>query len=63
LLIAIYAVTSIYMYVEDVDASYRQALSAGATSILEPTDQPYGDRNAWVIDEFGHIWYLSTRLG
>jgi PhnB protein len=55
--------TSIYMYVEDVDASYRKALSAGATSILEPTDQPYGDRNAWVIDEFGHIWYLSTRLG
>ena len=55
--------TSIYMYVPDVDAAYRQALNAGATSILEPTDQPYGDRNAWVTDEFGHTWYLSTWLG
>lgn len=55
--------SAIYMYVEDVDASYRQALSAGATSALEPTDQPYGDRSAWVNDEFGNIWYLSTSRG
>ena len=55
--------SAIYMYVEDVDAVYRQALSAGATSALEPTDQPYGDRNAWVNDEFGNVWYLSTWLG
>jgi PhnB protein len=52
--------SAIYMYVEDVDATYKQALSAGATSALEPTDQPYGDRNAWVNDEFGNVWYLST---
>ena len=55
--------SAIYMYVEDVDATYRQALSAGATSALEPTDQPYGDRNAWVNDEFGNVWYLSTSQG
>ena len=55
--------SAIYMYVEDVDATYRQALSAGATSALEPTNQPYGDRNAWVNDEFGNVWYLSTWLG
>jgi PhnB protein len=55
--------SAIYLYVEDVDATYRQALSAGATSALEPTDQPYGDRTAWVNDEFGNIWYLSTWLG
>ena len=52
--------SAIYMYVEDVDAVYRQALSAGATSALEPADQPYGDRTASVNDEFGNIWYLST---
>lgn len=52
--------SAIYMYVEDVDATYRQALSAGATSALEPTDQPYGDRSAWVNDEFGNVWYLSS---
>lgn len=55
--------SAIYMYVEDVDAAYRQALSAGATSVLEPTNQPYGDRNAWVNDEFGNVWYLSTWQG
>ncbi len=55
--------SAIYMYVEDVDAAYQQALSAGATSALEPTDQPYGDRSAWVNDEFGNVWYLSTLIG
>ncbi len=51
--------SAIYMFVEDVDAAYRQALRAGATSALEPTDQPYGERMAWVNDEFGNVWYLS----
>lgn len=55
--------SAIYLYVEDVDAAYRQALSAGATSALEPTDQPYGERSAWVNDEFGNVWYLSTWQG
>jgi len=55
--------SAIYLYVEDVDATYKQALSAGATSALEPTDQPYGDRSAWVNDEFGNVWYLSSWLG
>lgn len=55
--------SAIYMFVEDVDATYRQALNAGATSALEPTDQPYGGRSAWVNDEFGNVWYLSTLHG
>jgi PhnB protein len=55
--------SAIYLFVEDVDATYQQALSAGATSALEPTDQPYGERSAWVNDEFGNVWYLSSWLG
>ena len=55
--------SAIYMYVADVDAAYEQALRAGATSALEPTDQPYGDRSAWVNDEFGNVWYLSSWQG
>ncbi len=55
--------SSIYMYVEDVDATYRQALNAGATSISAPADQPYGDRTASINDEFGNVWQLATRLG
>lgn len=55
--------SAIYMFVDDVDAAYQRALSAGATSALEPTDQPYGERSAWVNDEFGNIWYLSRLIG
>jgi PhnB protein len=55
--------SAIYMYVEDVDAAYKQALSAGATSAKEPSNEPYGDRSAWVNDEFGNVWYISTWLG
>ena len=54
--------TAIYMYVEDVDALYERALKAGAVSVLPPTDQPYGDRNAWVKDPFDNIWYLATTI-
>lgn len=53
---------AIYMYVEDCDALYEQALRAGATSEMPPTDQPYGDRNAWVRDPFGNKWYLATPI-
>ncbi len=51
---------AIYLYVRDVDATYQRALDAGATSMLAPTDQPYGDRNAWVQDPQGHTWYIAT---
>jgi uncharacterized glyoxalase superfamily protein PhnB len=51
---------ALYTYVENVDAAYDRAIKAGATSLLPPTDQPYGDRNAWVKDAWGNIWYLAT---
>jgi PhnB protein len=51
-----------YLYVPDCDAAYRRALAAGATSLHEPTDQPYGDRNSAVTDAFGNTWYLATRV-
>jgi len=51
-----------YLYVPNMENVYRQALAAGATSIQEPTDQPYGDRNAAVKDEFGNKWYVATHV-
>ena len=52
-----------YLYVPDVDATYRRALEAGAVSMKEPSDQSYGDRTAGVKDIFGNQWYLATYLG
>jgi uncharacterized glyoxalase superfamily protein PhnB len=51
-----------YLYVPDCDAVYRRALAAGAKSLHEPTDQPYGDRNAAVTDVFGNTWYVATHI-
>jgi len=51
-----------YLYVPDVDAVYRTALAAGAKSIQEPADQPYGDRSAGVADPFGNTWYIATHI-
>jgi PhnB protein len=51
-----------YLYVPNVDALYKQAVAAGATSFQEPTDQPYGDRQAAVRDDFGNKWYIATHI-
>jgi len=50
----------IYLYVPDVDGVYERALRAGATSVSVPTDQPYGDRTAFVKDPFGNTWFIAT---
>ncbi len=52
----------LHIYMEDVDAVYRRALQAGAKSIREPADQPYGDRSGGVEDEFGNQWWISTHI-
>lgn len=51
-----------YVSVTNVDDVYRQALAAGGTSVQEPTDQPYGDRNAGVKDTFGNTWFIATHI-
>ncbi len=53
---------SLYLYVPDTDAVYQQALKAGATSVMEPADQFYGDRNAGVKDPVGNTWWIATHI-
>jgi len=52
--------TSLHLYVPDADAVYKQALEAGAQSMMEPVDQFYGDREGTVIDPSGNRWYIAT---
>jgi PhnB protein len=51
---------ALYLWVEDVDATYARALQAGATSESEPEDKPYGHRNAGVIDQNGVTWWIGA---
>ncbi len=50
------------IYVKSCDATYNEALSAGARSLQEPTDQFYGDRNARFEDPFGNEWAVMTHV-
>jgi PhnB protein len=48
--------------VDDPDAAYAQAVSAGATEMFAMADQPYGMRQGRVVDPFGHHWLIGKRL-
>ncbi len=48
------------MYVENVDAAFNKAISAGATPVVPPTDMFWGDRYSAVTDPFGHQWEIAT---
>jgi uncharacterized glyoxalase superfamily protein PhnB len=51
---------TLYVYLPDVDATYKRAMSAGATSLQEVTDQFYGDRTGGFEDTAGNWWYIAT---
>ena len=51
-----------YVYVEDCDAVYKQALAAGGTSLSEPQTQFYGDRHGGVTDSQGNNWWIATHV-
>lgn len=53
---------SLYVYVEDVDATYRRALEAGAQSLVAPHDEFYGDRMSGVKDPVGNYWWIATHI-
>jgi len=53
---------SLSIFVKNCDATYKEALSAGARSTQEPTDQFYGDRSARFEDPFGNEWSVMTHV-
>jgi len=53
---------SIYLYVEDADATFNQAVSAGAQPSMPVTTMFWGDRYGKVVDPFGHYWGVSTHV-
>jgi len=53
---------TLMFYTDDCDAMYAKALAAGAKSVREPADQPYGSRMAGVLDPFGYKWWIGTQI-
>jgi uncharacterized glyoxalase superfamily protein PhnB len=51
-----------FVYVDDVDCSFEKAIRAGATAILEPVEQAWGDRVGGFHDPFDNRWWVATRL-
>ncbi|MBL8689812.1 MAG: glyoxalase/bleomycin resistance/extradiol dioxygenase family protein [Rhodospirillaceae bacterium] len=51
-----------YVYVDDVDKTYANAMKAGARSVMKPEDAYWGDRHAAVDDPDGYRWALAKKL-
>jgi PhnB protein len=50
----------IFLYVQDVDTAYKQAIAAGGQQETAPADMFWGDRYGRLKDPFGHSWSLAT---
>lgn len=53
---------NLYVYVEDVDAVFAEALARGATELMAVKDEFYGDRVGQFEDPFGHRWHVATHV-
>jgi uncharacterized glyoxalase superfamily protein PhnB len=51
---------SLYLYVEDADRFFNQAVAAGGRAQMPVSDMFWGDRCGVVIDPFGHQWTVAT---
>ncbi|HEY3822348.1 MAG TPA: VOC family protein [Polyangiaceae bacterium] len=54
--------SSLWLYVQDVDAAHKRAVDAGGKSTFAPTDMFWGDRMGQLTDPFGQKWTLATRV-
>ena len=52
---------SLWIYTEDSDALYKQAVDAGATVQMPLDNQFWGDRGGAVADPEGYTWWIATR--
>lgn len=52
----------VHVYVPDVDATYRRALDAGATSVQEPAKKQDADKRGGVKDAGGTTWWIATKV-
>ena len=51
---------SLYVYVTDADATFKQAVADGATAAMPVADMFWGDRAGSLKDPFGYSWMVAT---
>lgn len=54
--------TAFYLFVDNVDTVYKNAMEQGAKESFPPNDMDYEDRQGGIIDPAGNYWYISKRL-
>lgn len=52
--------SSVMFYTDDVDATFKKAIAAGAKQTTPVTDMFWGDRMGNLTDPFGHSWAIAT---
>jgi uncharacterized glyoxalase superfamily protein PhnB len=52
----------LHLHVDDADAMIERAVAAGATLVMAPQDQFYGERAGRVRDPFGHEWLIGHEI-
>lgn len=50
---------NLFVYVDNADLSFQKAIDAGATVLMELSDQDYG-RTCGVTDPFGNVWWITS---
>jgi PhnB protein len=53
---------AMFMYMDNVDAVFNRAVSAGAKVDMPLADQFWGDRYGKITDPFGHQWGLAQHV-
>lgn len=53
---------TVHLHVDNADEMSARAVAAGATMLMPPTDQFYGERSCRVRDPFGHQWLLGHTI-
>ncbi len=53
---------TLHLYVTDADATFADAIKAGAKETMSLADQFWGDRMGGVVDPFGHNWMIATHV-
>lgn len=53
---------TLHLATSAVDADFARAVEHGANALRAPADQSFGERNALVLDPFGHRWMLSQMI-